>query len=99
MAYNPLIDFLGLVRQTSNGARVESVPGMDYILAALARAGMFDLTVSATEPTTDQATTAWLQPAAAGSWTGEGTLFLWNAGAAAYQPATPALWKALIEAA
>jgi hypothetical protein len=99
MAYNSLTDFLGLIRQTSNGARVESMPGMDYVLAALARAGMFDLHVSATEPTTDQATTAWLQPASAGSWTGEGTLFLWNAVNAAYEPATPALWKALIEAA
>jgi hypothetical protein len=99
MAYSSLTDFLALVRSTAGGARVERMPGMDYVLAALARAGMFTLSVSATEPATDQATTAWLRPAEGGSWTAEGTLFLWNAGTAAYEPATPALWKALIEAA
>lgn len=98
MAYNPATDLLALARQTPNGVRVASVPGMDYVLAALARAGMFNMTVSDTAPTTDQATTAWLVPAPAGSWSAEGQLFLWDAGLAAYAVATPALWIAFLEA-
>ncbi len=98
MAYNPTIDFLALVRQTPNGARMEQMPGMDFVLAALARAGMFDMVVSQTAPLENQATTAWLQPLITGSYAAESTLFLWNADTAGYELATPALWQALFEA-
>jgi hypothetical protein len=95
MSYNPATDFLGLLRTTSGGVRSEQMPGLDYVVAALARAGLISLVVGQTAPTTNQATTAWFKPLLP-SWTGEGTLFLWNAGASAYQAATPALWAALL---
>lgn len=94
MAYTPTTDFLALLRQTSNGMRLAEVPGLDYLVAALARAGMFSLSVGQLAPTTNQATTAWFQPAIP-SWNREGVLFLWNSVAVEYEPATPALWSAL----
>lgn len=97
MAYNPVTDFLALLRQTSGGMRTERVPGLDYVLAAMARAGFFQLSVGQTAPTSNQASTVWLQPALQ-SWTTEGTVFLWNPGTLVYEPATPALWAALLAA-
>lgn len=98
MGYNPVTDFLALVRRTSNGARVAEVPGLDFTLAALARAGMFLLSVSQTAPASNQAATVWLQPALQ-SWTAEGAVFLWDASTLAYEPATPDLWSAVLSAA
>ncbi len=95
MAYNVLTDFLALIRNTSGGARVEQMPGLDYIIAALARSGMFTLSVSATAPTSNQASTVWLKPSSP-SWVAEGTVYLWNAATAEYEPATTALWAALL---
>jgi len=95
MAYNPSTDFLALLRSTGGGVRTEQMPGLDYVVAALARAGFINLVVSASAPTSNQATTVWFQPASP-SWSAEGVLFLWNAAAVAYQPATPALWAALL---
>lgn len=95
MGYNPATDFLGLLRNTGGGVRTEQMPGLDFVVAALARAGLMTLVVSATAPVINQATTAWFQPAAP-SWTGEGILYLWNAAATAYQPATFALWVAFL---
>lgn len=97
MAYSPTTDFLALLRQTSGGVRFERMPGLDYVVAAMARAGLVNLAVSATEPATNKATTAWFRPAVP-SWSSEGVLFIWNGGAGEYEPATPALWSALIVA-
>jgi len=99
MAYNAVTDFLALLRQTSGGPRMARVPGLDYVLAALARAGMFLLSVSATEPVTNQATTVWLKPFPQGSELGEGSVFLWNPDTLEFEGATPALWSAIFSAA
>ena len=93
MSYNPVTDFLALLRNTGGGVRTEQMPGLDWVVAALARAGFITLAVQATAPLINQSTTAWFKPASP-SWSAEGALYLWNAGAAAYQLATPALWQA-----
>ena len=95
MSYTPATDFLALLRSTGSGVRTEQMPGLDYVVAAMARAGFINLSVSATAPSINQASTAWFKPAVP-SWTAEGILYLWNVGAAAYQPATPALWAAFL---
>lgn len=94
MSYNPVTDFLGLLRTTANGVRSERMPGLDFVVTALARAGMITLYVGQTAPVANQSTTAWFQPASP-SWNAEGQLWLWNSVAGAYQAATPALWTAL----
>lgn len=98
MSYAPSTDFLGLLRNTPGGERSERMPGLDYVVVALARAGLINLSVGQVAPVANQATTAWFKPATQ-SWAAEGVLYLWNAGLAIYQPATPSLWKALIGAA
>jgi hypothetical protein len=95
MSYNPATDFIGLLRLVGSGVRSERMPGLDYVVAALARAGMFALSVGQTAPTVNQATTFWFQPAIP-SWTAEGTLYIWSPTAQAYQQATPALWQAFL---
>ena len=95
MSYNPATDFIGLLRLVGSGVRSERMPGLDYVVAALARAGMFALSVGQTAPTVNQASTFWFQPAIP-SWTAEGTLYIWSPTAAAYQQATPALWQAFL---
>lgn len=95
MSYTPATDFLGLLRQTSGGVRTERMPGLDYIVVALARAGLITLAVAQTAPIVNQASTAWFKPGVP-SWTAEGVLFLWNAVTAQYELATPALWSALL---
>lgn len=95
MSYNPITDFIALLRQTAGGVRSERMPGLDYVVAALARAGLISISVGQTAPVVNQATTVWFQPAVP-SWTGEGVVFLWNAAVPGYQIATPALWSALI---
>lgn len=98
MSYAPNTDFLALLRGTPGGERTLSLPGLDFMVAAFARAGFINLSVGQTAPVANQTTTAWFKPAIP-SWAAEGVLYLWNAGAAVYQPATPSLWKALIGAA
>lgn len=98
MAYSPATDFIALLRQTDGGVRTERMPGLDYIAAAMARAGMFELSVGQIAPTANQAITAWLKPALS-SWTAEGVLFLWNAATVEYEVANPLLWSALFLAA
>lgn len=98
MSYNPLTDFLALLRQTGNGVRTERMPGLDYVVAAMARAGMFNLSVGQTAPTTNQATTVWLRPSNP-SWVAEGTVFLWNALTSEYEPATHISWAAFLNQA
>lgn len=97
MAYNPLTDFLALIRNGSGGAAVCEIPGLDYVISAMARAGMFRLSVSQTAPIVNQPTTVWLKSSLP-SWVAEGNVFLWNAATLAYEPATPALWEALFVA-
>lgn len=97
MAYDPSSDFFALLRRTSGGVELARAPGLDIVLSALARAGLFKLSVGQTAPTVNQASTAWLQPAQP-SWTAEGTLWLWNAGTAQYVKATPALFLAMLQA-
>jgi hypothetical protein len=94
MSYNPVTDFLSLVRMSASGAREGEMPGLDYTVLALSRAGLIALVVGPNAPTSNQSSTAWFKPAQP-SWSAEGQLFLWNAGVGVYQPATPALWAAL----
>lgn len=95
MSYNPATDFVGLLRLVGSVVRSERMPGLDYVVAALARAGMFALSVGQTAPTANQASTLWFQPAIP-SWAAEGTLHIWNPLVGAYQIATPALWQAFL---
>jgi len=95
MSYTPTTDFIALLRNTGAGVRTEQMPGLDFVVSAMARAGLINLVISATAPLSNQATTVWFQPASP-SWSAEGVLFLWNAAATAYQPATPALWAAYL---
>lgn len=71
------------------------MPGLDYVVAAFARAGIFVLSVGQTAPTTNQASTAWFRPAVP-STVAEGVLFLWNVTTQAYEPATPTLWSSML---
>lgn len=95
MAYDPSTDFLALLRQVSGGVRTERMPGLDYIVAALARAGIFRLWTGQSPPVANQTTTIWLLPSSP-SWVAEGAIFLWNELASAYELATPALWGSLL---
>lgn len=97
MAYNTFTDFLALLRQTASGVETARTPGLDYLIAALARAGLFSLSIGQTPPTANQPSTVWLVPANP-SWTAEGKVFLWNAATQSYQLATPALWEVLLVA-
>lgn len=94
MPYSPVTDFLALVRNAGGQASIAEMPGLDYVVAAMARAGLFTLYVGQTAPTSNQSTTAWLRPASP-SWTAEGTVWLWNG--TTYAPATPLLWNALLD--
>lgn len=95
MSYAPTTDFLALLRQAASGDSMARMPGLDYVLSALARTGLFALSVGQTAPLVNQASTIWLLPATP-SWTAEGKVFLWNSGTPAYELATPALWSALL---
>lgn len=94
MSYNPATDFLALLRLTAGGVRSERMPGLDFVIAALARAGMFSLYVAQTAPVANQATTVWFQPAVP-SWLAEGVFYIWNAVTQRYEVATPALWQTI----
>jgi hypothetical protein len=95
MSYNSATDFIGLLRLVGSGVRSERMPGLDYVVAALARAGLFALSVGQTAPTVNQASTLWFQPAIP-SWTAEGVLYIWSPTAQTYEVATPALWQAFL---
>lgn len=95
MSYSPITDFLSLLRRTPRGDRLAQMPGLDYVIAAMARMQMFTLWTGATAPLTSQASTVWLKPAQP-SWSAEGGVFLWNGVTDQFEPATPALWYALL---
>lgn len=92
MSYDATTDFIGLLRLVGTSLRSERMPGLDYVVSALNRIGLFSLSISQTAPTVNQSSTVWLKPAIP-SWSAEGTVYLWNASALAYQIATPTLWK------
>lgn len=91
MSYVTSTDFLALLRQTPNGVRAMQMPGLDYVITALSRAGLFRLWVSQTAPISNQTTTLWLRPALP-SWSAEGTVLLWNGLTSRFEQATPELW-------
>jgi len=97
MAYNPATDFLGLWRNNAGQVSKLEMPGLDYVVAALARAGIITVSVSATAPVANQSTTAWLK-AAVPSYSAEGQFFLWDKVTTTYLPATAALFLQLLEA-
>lgn len=99
MVYNPATDFVALWRLIDGIAVAKAeMPGLDFVLAALARSGLITLSVSATPPLANQSTTVWLQ-ASVPSYAAEGVLRLWDAGTATYVPATQALFLKLLQAA
>lgn len=95
MVYNPATDFLALWRNIAGAVSKVEMPTLDLIVAALARAGLITLSVSATAPAVMQSTTAWLHTAVPSN-SAEGVLNLWNG--AAYVAATPALFLNLLQA-
>ena len=98
MVYNPATDFVGLWRNNAGQVSKVEMPGLDYVVDALARAGLITLSVSATAPVANQSTTAWLQTAVP-SYSAEGVLYLWNPATSAYAPASQALLFAMLQTA
>lgn len=96
MAYDPTSDFLALIRQTSGGVRLERMPGLDYVLAALQRMGFCNVWVNPTTAPTDTAS-AWLKTSST-SYAAEGSVFLYNPVNDEFEPATPELWQLLFVA-
>jgi hypothetical protein len=95
MSYNASTDFVGLWRAITGGAQKGEMPGLDFVIAALDRCNLLNVSISATQPVASQASTMWFVPATP-SYTTEGALFLWNG--SAYVAATPALFKAYLAA-
>lgn len=98
MVYNPATDFLALWRNSGGQASKVEMPGLDYVVAAMSRAGLITLAVSAIAPVVSQSTTAWLQ-AATPSNSAEGVMRLWDSVAATYVAATPALLFKMLQTA
>lgn len=97
MSFNPATDYLGLWRNIAGTISKVEMPGLDYVVAAMARAGLITLSVSATAPVVNQSTTAWLQ-AAVPSYSAEGALSLWDPTTGTYAPATAALLLDMLQA-
>lgn len=97
MTYNPATDFLALWRNIAGQVSKVEMPGLDYVIAALARAGIISLTVANTAPVANQATTAWLKTAVPSN-SAEGQFFLWDKITTQYLAATPALFLQFLEA-
>lgn len=95
MSYSPVTDLIALLRQTSGGVRTVRMPGLDYLVAGLARAGMFEVHVGQDAPTVNLAGTVWVKPAQP-SWGVEAAIFLYDGIAGVFEPATPALWASLL---
>lgn len=97
MTYQPSTDFVGLWRAVTGGAQKAEMPGLDWLVAALQRSGILNVSISGTQPTSNQATTAWFRPATP-SYSGEGVLYLWDSVSTAYLPATRKLFYAYLSA-
>jgi hypothetical protein len=95
MSYNASTDYIGLWRAVTGGAQKGEMPGLDWLVSAMSRSGLFHITISATQPVSNQAATMWFAPATP-SYSSEGTMYLWNG--SAYVAATPALFKAYLAA-
>lgn len=95
MSYNSSTDFIALLRRTSNGVRLLEMPGLDYVIAGMSRAGMFRLWSGQMPPLTNAASTVWLKTALP-SWSAEASVMLWNAETELFEPATPELWAAVL---
>src|SRR5438477_5434485 len=91
MAYNYLTDFVGLWRAVSGGVEKAEMPGLDFVVAALGRAGILNLVISGSPPIVNQDTTAWFKPSVSPpDYAAEGVLYLWDG--TTYVPATPGLF-------
>ena len=90
MVYVPGTDFVGLWRAVTGGSQKAEMPGLDFVISALDRCNLINVSISGTEPVTNQSTTMWFRPATP-SYSAEGVLYLWNG--AAYVTATPALFN------
>ncbi len=90
MSYTPSTDFIGLWRAITGGVQKGEMPGLDLIVDIIGRSGLVNVSISATAPVANQATTMWFLPATP-SYSSEGALYLWNG--AAYAAATPALFN------
>jgi len=95
MSYTPTTDFVALIRQLATGAEVAQMPGLDFVVAALSRAGLFTLWTGQDAPTVNVASTAWLKPSSP-SWVAEGAVYLYNAETAAFELATSDLWATFL---
>ena len=91
MPYNPTTDLVGLWRTAPGGVTKAELPGLDFVVQAMSRAGLMRTVTSATAPTANQSTTAWFRPASP-SYGSEGALFLWDPTLSMYVPATPELF-------
>jgi hypothetical protein len=97
MTYTPGSDFIALWRNQSGGAAKAEMPSLDFLIAALARAGLITVSFAATQPTSNQAITMWFRPANP-TYIGEGVLYLWEAASSSYKTATPTLFAAYLVA-
>jgi len=96
MVYNPTNDFVSISRHVAGGITDAEMPGLDFVIAALGRAGILNLSTASVAPSANQATTAWLQLTAP-SYTAEGVFKLWNG--SAYVNATMSLLLEMLAAA
>lgn len=98
MPYEPSTDFVGLWRAVLGGVEKSELPGLDFVVAALGRAGIIRVVFSEVAPTVNQSTTAWFRTAHP-SYAAEGALYLWDQRLGTYVPATPELFLIYIMAA
>src|SRR4051812_39658101 len=97
MVYNAATDFLGLWRASGGNVSKMEMPGLDFVISALSRAGVITVSVSATAPVVNQSITAWLR-AAVPRYSAEGAFFLGEKVTTNYLAETPALFLHFWEA-
>lgn len=97
MVYDPSTDFVGLWRAILGGVEKAEMPGLDFWVAAMGRAGLIRVVFSEVAPTVNQSTTAWFKTAHP-SYAAEGALYLWDQRLGTYVPATPELFLIYIMA-
>jgi hypothetical protein len=97
MPYAAGTDFVGIWRAVTGGAKKGEMPSLDFMVAALQRAGILVVSIGGSQPTTNQPKTAWFRPATP-SYSGEGVLYFWDTTSSSYLPATPKLFLAYLNA-